>query len=158
MILTLPTADGEARRLMWIRHVFLGLAGLTRHRRGISQKTFAFLIMLNIIPRMIGKTKTAARICLYENMIVLGGIGGNLLSVFLMMRIPLGHIFLGVYGICAGLFVGCVAVALAEILKTFPVIFRRTKVKVGLWVILWFMALGKTAGSLFYFIRRLSDS
>ena len=137
--------------------VFL-TALITRHRRGISQKTFAFLIMLNIIPRMIGKTKTAARICLYENMIVLGGIGGNLLSVFLMMRIPLGHIFLGVYGICAGLFVGCVAVALAEILKTFPVIFRRTKVKVGLWVILWFMALGKTAGSLFYFIRRLSDS
>ena len=74
------------------------------------------------------------------------------------MQIPLGHILLGIYGICAGLFVGCVAVALAEILKTFPVIFRRTKVKVGLWVILWFMALGKTAGSLFYFIRRLSDS
>ena len=153
MILTLPTADGEARRLMWIRHVFLGLAGLTAGA-AVAGGTFAFLIMLNIIPRMIGKTKTAARICLYENMIVLGGIGGNLLSVFLMMRIPLGHIFLGVYGICAGLFVGCVAVALAEILKTFPVIFRRTKVK----VILWFMALGKTAGSLFYFIRRLSDS
>lgn len=157
MILTLPTADEEARRLMWIRHVFLGLAGLTAGA-AVAGGTFAFLIMLNIIPRMIGKTKTAARICLYENMIVLGGIGGNLLSVFLMMRIPLGHIFLGVYGICAGLFVGCVAVALAEILKTFPVIFRRTKVKVGLWVILWFMALGKTAGSLFYFIRQLSDS
>ena len=91
---------------MWIRHVFLGLAGLTAGA-AVAGGTFAFLIMLNIIPRMIGKTKTAARICLYENMIVLGGIGGNLLSVFLMMRIPLGHIFLGVYGICAGLFVGC---------------------------------------------------
>ncbi len=100
MILTLPTADGEARRLMWIRHVFLGLAGLTAGA-AVAGGTFAFLIMLNIIPRMIGKTKTAARICLYENMIVLGGIGGNLLSVFLMMQIPLGHIFLGVYGICA---------------------------------------------------------
>ena len=83
---------------MWIRHVFLGLAGLTAGA-AVAGGTFAFLIMLNIIPRMIGKTKTAARICLYENMIVLGGIGGNLLSVFLMMRIPLGHIFLGVYGI-----------------------------------------------------------
>ena len=90
MILTLPTADGEARRLMWIRHVFLGLAGLTAGA-AVAGGTFAFLIMLNIIPRMIGKTKTAARICLYENMIVLGGIGGNLLSVFLMMQIPLGQ-------------------------------------------------------------------
>ncbi len=66
---------------MWIRHVFLGLAGLTAGA-AVAGGTFAFLIMLNIIPRMIGKTKTAARICLYENMIVLGGIGGNLLSVF----------------------------------------------------------------------------
>ena len=74
MILTLPTADGEARQLMWIRHVFLGLAGLTAGA-AVAGGTFAFLIMLNIIPRMIGKTKTAARICLYENMIVLGGIG-----------------------------------------------------------------------------------
>ena len=69
-----------------------------------------------------------------------------------------GHIFLGVYGICAGFFVGCVAVALAEILKTFPVIFRRLKVKTGLQVILLFMAFGKMAGALFYFIRQLSDS
>ena len=61
---------------MWIRHVFLGLAGLTAGA-AVAGGTFAFLIMLNIIPRMIGKTKTAARICLYENMIVLGGIGGN---------------------------------------------------------------------------------
>ena len=76
MILTLPTADGGARRLMWIRHVFLGLAGLTAGA-AVAGGTFAFLIMLNIIPRMIGKTKTAARICLYESMIVLGGIGGN---------------------------------------------------------------------------------
>lgn len=143
--------------MMWIRHVFLGLAGLTAGA-AVAGGTFAFLIMLNIIPRMIGKSKTAGRIYLYENMIVLGGIGGNLLSVFLTMRIPLGHIFLGVYGICAGFFVGCVAVALAEILKTFPVIFRRLKVKTGLWVILLFMAFGKMAGALFYFIRQLSDS
>ena len=73
---------------MWIRHVFLGLAGLTAGA-AVAGGTFAFLIMLNIIPRMIGMTKTAARSCLYENMFVFGGIGGNLLAVFLMMRCPL---------------------------------------------------------------------
>ena len=65
MTLILPTADGEERRLMWIRHVFLGLVGLTAGS-AVAGGTFAFLIMLNIIPRMIGKSKTAARMAVWQ--------------------------------------------------------------------------------------------
>lgn len=56
MILILPTVDVEVRPLMWIRHIFLGLVGLTAGA-AVAGGTFAFLIMLNIIPRMIGKSR-----------------------------------------------------------------------------------------------------
>ena len=56
-----------------------------------------------------------------------------------------------IYGVCTGMFVGCMSVALAEILHTFPVIFRRAKLKNGLSAVVYAMALGKMAGSLYYF-------
>lgn len=72
----------------------------------------------------------------FENMIVLGGIFGTIMSVFTDISLPVGHWLLYVYGFCAGIFVGCIAVALAEILNTFPIIFRRFQIKEGLsWII-----------------------
>ena len=65
----------------------------------------------------------------YETTITLGGITGCLLSLFPFLRIPgLGWLtpFLG---IAVGVFVGCQAVALAEILNVFPIMFRRMKLK-----------------------------
>jgi stage V sporulation protein AB len=48
--------------------------------------------------------------------------------------------------------VGCIAVALAEILNTFPILFRRMSIKRGLSFMMLAMALGKMAGSLYYFL------
>ena len=59
---------------------------------------------------------------------------------------------MAVYGISAGVFVGCIAAALAEILNTLPILFRRTKIKRGLPWIMTAMALGKMCGGLFYFL------
>lgn len=91
----------------------------------------------------------------------LDGILGNIVSVFLQMHIPLGqvsgHIFLGLYGLSAGMFVGCIAVALAEILNTFPILFRRAKLKVGLQWVMWTMAVGKTCGALYYFVKKIGE-
>ena len=84
-------------------------------------------------------------------MIVLGGIFGTIMSVFTDISLPVGHWLLYVYGFCAGIFVGCIAVALAEILNTFPIIFRRFQIKEGLSWIMLFMALGKCAGAFWYF-------
>ena len=55
-------------------------------------------------------------------------------------------------GISAGIFVGSIAVALAEILNTFPITFRRMGLKVGLFWVMLAMAAGKVAGSLYYFL------
>ena len=94
---------------------------------------------------MIAKCNRAESTILFENMIVLGGIFGTIMSVFTDISLPVGHWLLYVYGFCAGIFVGCIAVALAEILNTFPIIFRRFQIKEGLSWIMLFMAFGKLA-------------
>ncbi|MGN0348637.1 MAG: stage V sporulation protein AB [Roseburia sp.] len=137
---------------MLSEHIFLGFVGLAAGL-AVSAGTFAFLIVIGVIPRMIGKSNRAAETIHFENMIILGGIFGNLISVFLNLRLPLGSPLLCVYGLSAGIFVGCIAVALAEILNTFPIMFRRTGLKVGLQWIMLAMALGKTCGSLYYFLK-----
>ena len=114
-------------------------------------RSFAFIIVIGVVPRMIAKCNRAENTILFENMIVLGGIFGTIMSVFTDISLPVGHWLLYVYGFCAGIFVGCIAVALAEILNTFPIIFRRFQIKEGLSWIMLFMALGKCAGAFWYF-------
>lgn len=131
--------------------VFAGfLAGM-----GVSAGTFAFVIVIGIIPRIIRKTKME-NVLLTENMVILGAVVGNMLSLW---EGPIwnvagiwGHIIIAVYGICTGIFVGCISVALAEIMHTFPVIFRRFGLKKGLSLVVFAMAFGKLIGSLFYFV------
>lgn len=140
---------------MLIREIFLGIAGMAAGL-AVSAGTFAFMIVIGVVPRMIGKCNRAAETLHFENAVIAGGILGNIFSVFLNLRIPLGSLFLCAYGLSAGIFVGCIAVALAEILNTFPIMFRRTGLKEGLDCVMLMMALGKIAGSLYFFYRGLA--
>lgn len=140
---------------MLVKHIFLGLCGLTAGV-AVSAGTFAFLIVIGVIPRMIGKCNRAAETIHFENMVVYGGIFGTIMSVFPGISLPLGQLLLCIYGLSAGIFVGCIAVALAEILNTFPIMFRRMNLKVGLRWVMYAMALGKCVGSFFYFIKSYS--
>lgn len=140
---------------MWIRHLFLGFIGLAAGG-AVAAGTFAFIIVIGVVPRMIAKCSLAKHTVLFENMIVLGGIVGNLVSVFTDIPIPVGHWILVLFGFCAGIFVGCIAVALAEILNTFPILFRRFRIKEGLPWIMIFMALGKSVGSMYYFLMHMA--
>lgn len=135
---------------MWVKHVLLSLAGLVSGV-AVSAGTFAFLIAIGVIPRLVGKSNTARAFMAYENSVFLGGAAGTVLSVFTDISIPIGRPVLIVFGFCAGIFVGCIAVSLAEIINTFPIIFRRIKLSIGLAWALGFMAFGKLAGALFYF-------
>lgn len=141
---------------MLIKHVFLGFVGLASGF-AVSAGTFAFMIVIGVVPRMIGKCNRAAETLHFETAIMLGGILGNIVSVFLGLRFPLGPLFLCAYGLSAGIFVGCIAVALAEILNTFPIMFRRTGLKTGLAWAMVFMALGKSFGSFYYFFRNIAS-
>lgn len=64
-----------------------------------------------------------------------------------------GELFLGVAGLFMGMFVGCLALAIAEMLNSIPIFARRTSFRHGLGIAVLAVALGKLAGSLFYFWR-----
>ena len=66
-----------------------------------------------------------------------------------------GSLLLSVFGIFAGMFVGCFAIAIAEMLNTIPVFTRRIRLGKGIGIVMLFLALGKTIGSLIYFYFRL---
>lgn len=137
---------------MWINHVLLGFLGLAC---GLSVATgsFAIAVKLGIIPQMAEKSKTPGHIMTYENATIFGGITGNIVSVFSDIHLPVGHIILGIFGLSAGIFIGCMAVALAEIINAYPILYRRVKLKMGLEWMLGTIAVGKMCGCLFYFMR-----
>ena len=58
---------------MWIKHLFLGFIGLASGV-GVAAGTFAFIIVIGVVPRMIAKCNRAENTILFENMIVLGGL------------------------------------------------------------------------------------
>lgn len=69
-----------------------------------------------------------------------------------LVTIICGNIIIAIYGLSVGIFVGCIAVALAEILHTFPIIYKRMKLRAGLGIIVISMAIGKALGALYYFL------
>lgn len=120
----------------------------------------ALLTKLGVVPRMIGRFQLAGGVLSCENAVVLGTMTGCVLSLssgqnsfvlagglyfllqFLVLLAALG----------TGIYVGCQAMALAEILNVFPILFRRAKLQLGLQYLVLAVALGKLAGSLCYFI------
>lgn len=121
----------------------------------ISAGTFAFLLVIGVIPRIIKKSSLADRIFTIENTIILGVLTGAVFSTIdWRVQFPvvwLGHLLLALYGLSAGIFVGCISVALAEILNTFPILFRRLYIKRGLVLVMTAMGLGKMTGAFYYF-------
>ena len=64
-----------------------------------------------------------------------------------------GEVFLGTAGLFMGMFVGCLALAIAEMLNSIPIFARRVSYRHGLGIAVLAVALGKLAGSLYYFWR-----
>ena len=129
--------------------VFIGLSsgGI------IAAGVFAFLVMIGVFPRLIGKTGTKRHILLYGTVIMTGGVLGNIADLY-EFPIPMygfSTLFLSIFGLSVGIFVGCLVMSLAETLKALPVIGRRLYLAVGLQYLILSIALGKLAVSLAYF-------
>ena len=140
---------------MLAEHIVLAFLALCAGA-AVSAGTFAFILVIGVVPRMLRRGNLAKRIITIENTVFLGVMAGALLSLLSWeCKTPFlfaGHLILALYGISAGIFVGCIAVALAEILDTFPILFRRGKIKRGLPWVMAAMAFGKMAGALYYFM------
>ena len=113
-------------------------------------------MIIGVVPRLVTKLKRASDAVGFENAVTLGGAVGSVLSLFTEIRVPFGVPLLVAFGISAGIFVGGIAVALAEILNTFPILFRRFHVKQGLFWVMTSLALGKFCGSLLFFIAGIN--
>lgn len=97
----------------------------------IAGGVVGLMIGLSIVPRYAGITHTADHMLLYEDMTFLGIVLGNLFCLF-QPSLPLGNIFLILYGIFSGIFLGSWILALAEVADVFPVFCRRIHLTRGL--------------------------
>lgn len=116
----------------------------------VAAGVVALLVGLGIITRFAGISRTAVHTKLYESMILLGAVYGNTFTVY-GMTIFKGRLMLAVLGLTAGMYVGAWIMALAEVINIFPIAARRIGLAKGISVIVIFLALGKTIGSLLYF-------
>lgn len=134
-----------------------------------SGGVFTVFVTVGLVPRFASKTYTGHKITLYENCIVAGAVIGCILSVYSEWFTKVlggraiatvddwevwGSLILSIFGIFAGMFVGCFAIAIAEMLDTIPIFTRRVRLGKGIGIVMLFLALGKTVGALIYFYQR----
>lgn len=112
----------------------------------VAAGVFAFLVIIGVFPRLIGKTRTRARIRLYETLIILGGVWGNVSDIYEFPLLWGGNVLLGIFGLAVGIFVGCLVMSLAETVKTLPVISHSIHLAVGLQYLILAIAAGKLTG------------
>ena len=133
---------------------------------------FTVLVAVGLVPRFAGKTHTAEYVAIYEEMVIFGTMTGCVLSIFSRYcqlgawwqgHFPqysnflngMGGFAQAVFGLFAGMIVGCLALAIAEMLDSIPILTRRISFRHGLGLAVVSMAVGKLLGSLIYFWTEL---
>lgn len=140
-----------------------------------SAGVFTVLASVGLIPRFAGKMHVAGKVFALEEAVILGTIAGGCLSVFpgygkigsyvlaheffgvetVLIWKWTGNILLAAGGFFSGIFVGCLAFAIAEMLDSIPIFSRRIGFRHGLGVAITAAAFGKLIGSLIYFAERI---
>jgi stage V sporulation protein AB len=118
----------------------------------ISGAVFAFITVLGVVPRFAHKTGTGSYTKLYETALMTGGILGTLAGI-MKPYIPIGSVAVVIVGLCIGIFFGCLAMSLAEVLNVIPILSRRGRLHKGMFFFVLAIALGKLGGSLLYFLK-----
>mgnify|MGYP003171541122 FL=1 len=94
-------------------------------------------------------------ISIFGNRILLGDFLRRLLPSLTSVWEITGMGLLGIWGLFSGMFVGCLALAIAEMLDSIPIFARRISLRHGIGLAVLSMAAGKVAGSLVYFWTEL---
>ncbi|WP_461809620.1 stage V sporulation protein AB [Faecalimonas sp.] len=136
---------------MWVRQLLLALIGLSAGVT-VAGGLFSFVVSLGVVSDFADRTHTAKHILLYETSVALGGILGNIFFIY-QISLPVGIGILMLFGMFAGVFVGCWSMALAEILNVFPIFIRRVKILKGIPYIILSIALGKGIGACLFFFQ-----
>ena len=128
---------------MWAQNILLAVIGLSAGVI-VASGLFSFVIELGVVSDFADRTHTGEHILLYEDSVA------NIFWVF-HISIPGGNILAAVFGILSGIFVGCWAMALAEMLNVFPIFIRRMKIIKSVPYLILGIAVGKTVGALLFF-------
>ncbi|KIL37791.1 stage V sporulation protein AB [Gordoniibacillus kamchatkensis] len=123
---------------------FLGVAGGI----AVGSGFVAFLVVLDIIPRLAQMTKSYGNIRAYEGAVIAGVLFFTLAD-FYGWKADLFPLGAAVFGLFAGCFVGMLAAALTEVVNVLPILARRIGLADYIAWLLLAMILGKVAGSLF---------
>lgn len=137
---------------MWARELLLAVIGLSSGML-VAGGLFSFIIGLGVVSDFADRTHTGEHILLYEDSVALGGIIGNIFWVY-HIHVPYGAWLVPVFGVLSGIFVGCWAMALAEMLNVFPIFIRRVKLPRVIPYLILGIALGKGIGALLFFVQR----
>ncbi|MEG2197157.1 MAG: stage V sporulation protein AB [Cellulosilyticaceae bacterium] len=111
----------------------------------------SFLSMIGVIPRLATKPKIRSHYLALGTAASLGITVGTILYIW-EVYLPLPNIIIGLFALAFGMFVGCLAVAIAEVLDVIPIMKRRFKLKKGVHLIILMLALGKLVGALYYWV------
>lgn len=128
-----------------IRTIVYYLLGIS-FGTAVAAGLFAFITTVGVVTRLVAGTKTAKNLMLYETIAIVGVALANGFD-FYQWQVPFGDIFRAGCGLFTGIFVGCLAAALAEVVNVFPVLTRRIKLKVGMPYLVVAFALGKGFGA-----------
>lgn len=143
---------------MWAQQILLAVIGLSAGV-AVAGGLFSFIVELGVVADFADRTHTGDKLLLYESSVALGGILGNLFYIFGrgmdagMAGLFTGTGLLAVFGIFAGIFVGCWSMALAEILNVFPVFIRRVRIVRYIAAFTVSVAIGKGLGAYVFFFR-----
>lgn len=129
---------------MWIKTCLMAILGLAAGG-AIAGAYVAFMASLGVYTRLEGWANYGRHTMRLETLILLGTTAGNLLTLY-EIPVHLGQVGLAVSGLLFGMFTGCLAGALADVVKLFPILCRRVSIRKGLPYIIVAVGAGKLVG------------
>ena len=137
--------------MTWWKYIILGLTAFGGGSV-ISAAVFALIASTGVITRMAGNT--GKHVTKYETAVVAGGTLWNIFWVFsvkLHMPVTVSAVLQPIIGLSQGIFVGCLAISLAEALNATAIFARRVKLRIGLSYIILAVAVGKVTAAIIQF-------
>lgn len=129
--------------ISWLLIAFIGFSGGI----AVGSGFVAFLVMLDLIPRLAQISRSYHLIQWYEGAIIAGALFFTY-SDFYKWHLYLTPWTTSIVGIFSGIFIGMLAAALAEVVNVIPILAKRLGMGAYLLWLLTAMILGKVVGSL----------
>ncbi len=140
--------------MMILKYIFLIGIGLSAGMV-ISSAYAAFITSVGVVKYISVRTNTTNWLKAYKYVIVVSLLTGTVITLFTDIQFSLGIFGQGILitlGIFEGIFVGFIAMALAEVFDVFPIFNEKSKFKINLNYMIFAFAAGKMVGSFAYWL------